>query len=230
MRRATLSVKSLDDKYADDDSTWRRRVLAVHNAAAGDFPTLREYNDYLENVEDVIYCIVNKGEEMGEHVKKIKEMEQSDAALITIRQSQRAEEDRAVVDLLAAERTETDRRRLERMGEEEDVKKVKKRMKQERLELKLGDRDQMSREMAEAKEAGIAESVRAAQAAKGAATAGGDTLTVFDPPSGLRSKAAVAAMGKDGIAARIKSAGGVAKGSMEEHDECWTEALASLFV
>ena len=230
VKQSTLSVKSLDDKYADDDATWRKRVLAVYNARTPDFDTLRDYNDYLEEVEDVVFSIVNRDPSAPEHIKKIKAMEQSDGEAITARQAMRAEEDRQVVDALAAERTAGDRRRLERAGEEEDISKIKKRMKQEKLELQLGDRDQLSLEMKEAAKVGVVEAVRNNLATVTPNDDGNLKLIVFEPAGGLRSRGVVNAMGKDAVIARIKSAGSLVKNSAEDHEECLKEALSSMFI
>ena len=50
VKRVTLSTRSLDDVQAEKDTSWRRRVLKVYNKAESDFPTLIDYNNYLEEV------------------------------------------------------------------------------------------------------------------------------------------------------------------------------------
>ena len=49
----TLSTRTLDDVQCEKDTSWRRRVMKVFNKIEKDFATLREYNDYLEEVEDI---------------------------------------------------------------------------------------------------------------------------------------------------------------------------------
>eukprot|EP01080_Neovahlkampfia_damariscottae_P004304 gene4304-7660_t len=42
----------------EQESAIRRRILREFNKTRQDFDTLREYNDYLEEVEDIIYNLV----------------------------------------------------------------------------------------------------------------------------------------------------------------------------
>ena len=53
VKRVTLSTRTLDDVQCEKDTSWRRRVLKVYNKAESDFPSLLEYNNYLEMVEDI---------------------------------------------------------------------------------------------------------------------------------------------------------------------------------
>lgn len=53
VRRVNLSTRTLDDVQCEKDTSWRRRVMKVFNKVEKDFATLREYNDYLEEVEDI---------------------------------------------------------------------------------------------------------------------------------------------------------------------------------
>lgn len=40
----------------EKDTSWRRRVTKVFNKVESDFDTLIEYNNYLEEVEDISKC------------------------------------------------------------------------------------------------------------------------------------------------------------------------------
>lgn len=53
VKKVTLSTRTLDDVQCEKDTSWRRRVMKVFNKIEKDFATLREYNDYLEEVEDI---------------------------------------------------------------------------------------------------------------------------------------------------------------------------------
>jgi hypothetical protein len=58
----------------------------------------------------------------------------------------------------------------------------------------------------------------------------GAQIFVFEPPGGLRSREVVGGMGRDAVRMRAKSAGRTAKGSVEDHEECWREAVESVFL
>jgi len=53
VKRVNLSTRTLDDVQCEKDTSWRRRVMKVFNKVEKDFVSLREYNDYLEEVEDI---------------------------------------------------------------------------------------------------------------------------------------------------------------------------------
>ncbi len=53
VKRVTLSTRTLDDVMVEKDTSWRRRVTKVFNKVESDFNTLLEYNNYLEEVEDI---------------------------------------------------------------------------------------------------------------------------------------------------------------------------------
>jgi hypothetical protein len=53
VKRVTLSTRTLDDVMVEKDTSWRRRVTKVFNKVEKDFATLLEYNNYLEEVEDI---------------------------------------------------------------------------------------------------------------------------------------------------------------------------------
>ena len=98
MKRSTLSTRTLDDVQCEKDTSWRRRINKVYNKVESDFANLLEYNNYLEEVEDLIYCIVN-GEPNSEECKaNVKKHEEANKNEIAIRQSQRADEERLIQD------------------------------------------------------------------------------------------------------------------------------------
>lgn len=59
----------------------RRRVLRDFNKKEEDFPSLREYNDYLEEVETIIFNLVNNIDQL-ETNKKIEKFKKENRELI----------------------------------------------------------------------------------------------------------------------------------------------------
>jgi CDK-activating kinase assembly factor MAT1 len=94
----TLSSRTLDDVLCEKDTGWRRRILKVFNKVQADFDSLLEFNNYLEQVEDMIFAIVNEEPHAEEIKAKIKKYEEENKKQIVIRQSQRADEDRSIAD------------------------------------------------------------------------------------------------------------------------------------
>ena len=147
VKKVTLSTRTLDDVLCEKDTSWRRRVLKVFNKTQRDFTSLLEYNNYLEEVEDIIYSIVNEEPNAEECKGKIKSYEENHRTEIVIRQSQRADEERAIQDQIAAEQREAERRKRDLQEEERAIALTKRKFKQESAEVLLGERDEVSAEL-----------------------------------------------------------------------------------
>jgi len=112
VKRVTLSTRSLDDIQCEKDTNWRRRVRKVYNKVENDFPnSLEAYNNYLEEVEDIIWAIVNEEPNAEDMKNKVKRYELEHKSEIATRQSQRADEDRSIADRIAAEQRDAERRK-----------------------------------------------------------------------------------------------------------------------
>ncbi|KAG4169456.1 hypothetical protein ERO13_A12G083500v2 [Gossypium hirsutum] len=69
----------------------RRRISNIFNKREEDFPSLREYNDYLEEVEDMIFKLI-EGIDVQAIEEKITKYQQENAEQIMINQARKAEE------------------------------------------------------------------------------------------------------------------------------------------
>ena len=66
-------LQLFEDANVDKEVDIRRRILKDFNKQEEDFETLREYNDYLEMVEDIIFNLTNNlGKQQKRMFKKIK--------------------------------------------------------------------------------------------------------------------------------------------------------------
>lgn len=69
VKRTTLTERTLDSVQCEKDTNWRRRLLKVYNKTQDDFHSLKEYNDYLEQVEGMdilsIECVWNLHEKLN---------------------------------------------------------------------------------------------------------------------------------------------------------------------
>ncbi|EEF34002.1 uncharacterized protein LOC8265933 [Ricinus communis] len=74
----------------------RRRISNIFNKREDDFPSLKEYNDYLEEVEDMIFNLV-AGVDVAAIEEKIAEYQKENAEQIMINQARKAEELAAAV-------------------------------------------------------------------------------------------------------------------------------------
>ena len=114
--------------------------MKVFNKVQSDFENLADYNNYLEEKEDIIYSIVNEEPDAEESKNKIRAYEEANKAQIVIRQSQRADEERSIQDRIATEQRDLERRKRELIEEEKQIALNKRKYKQEATEVALGVR------------------------------------------------------------------------------------------
>ncbi|KAI8873425.1 CDK-activating kinase assembly factor [Ramicandelaber brevisporus] len=81
LRKALFVLQTFEDIGVEREVQVRRRVLKVFNARQTDFATAREYDDYLEEVEDIIFNLVN-GVDVVETEERIKKYELQHQAAI----------------------------------------------------------------------------------------------------------------------------------------------------
>ncbi|KAL7538195.1 hypothetical protein ACHAXR_008356 [Thalassiosira sp. AJA248-18] len=224
VKRVTLSTRTLDDVQCEKDTSWRRRILKIYNKSENDFTTLLEYNNYLEEVEDIIYSIVNEEPNAEEAKAKVKAYEEANRSQIVIRQSQRADEERCIADRISLEQRETERRKREFQEIEKAVTVAKQKFKQETTEVMLGERDQVSAEVAAAQMLGYRNELIRQQKGRGQVTGAGPR--VREPEGGL---------GKDKIKdremyrKRQAAGGGVTSENIAVQERDWQLTVATLF-
>jgi hypothetical protein len=224
VKRVTLTQRTLDAVQCEKDTSWRRRLLAVYNKTPSDFSTLKEYNDYLEEVEDMIYSIVNEEPNAEECKAKIKEYELAHRAEIVIRQSHRADEERSIQDQIAAEQLAAQRNRIQLEEERQHILYTKRKFKQESTEVLLGERAEVSAELLVAQMQGYKNEIKR--------RGPNNNVPIFvspkvrEPPTGLKNESN---LGPESYLKRQAAGGGVPVGSIVNQERNWNETFHSLF-
>ena len=59
LRKSEYREKQFDDLYIERDVNIRKEIIKDYNKREEDFGTQEEYNDYLEQVEELVYNRVN---------------------------------------------------------------------------------------------------------------------------------------------------------------------------
>jgi CDK-activating kinase assembly factor MAT1 len=229
VKRVTLTQRTLDAVQCEKDTSWRRRLLAVYNKTPQDFSTLKEYNDYLEEVEDMIYSIVNEEPNAEECKSRIKEYELAHRAEIVIRQSQRADEERSIQDQIAAEQYAAQQNRVQLQEERKHMLLTKQKLKQESTEVLLGERAEVSAELIVAQMQGYKNELkRRGNTSSGAAAF--VSPKVREPPTGLISAHKESSqLAPDIYRKRQAAGGGIPVGSIASQERNWNETFSSLF-
>lgn len=219
-----LSLRTLDDVQCEKDTSWRRRVLKVFNKIQSDFGSLAEFNDYLEEKEDIIFSIVNEEANAEDAKSKIRAYEEANKAEIVIRQSQRADEERSIQDRIAAEQRDSERRKRERVEEEKAIALSKRKFKQESQQVLLGEREEVSAELVAAAMQGYRNELK--RQSRGTTTTAFVSPKVREPAEGLQKEKR---MDREFYRKRTAAGGGMPGGSMTSHEKNWNETESSLF-
>ncbi|GLT80472.1 hypothetical protein SLA2020_519100 [Shorea laevis] len=69
----------------------RKRIASIFNKREEDFPCLRDYNDYLEEVEDMIFKLID-GIDVQAIEEKIKNYQEENAVQIMMNQAKKAQD------------------------------------------------------------------------------------------------------------------------------------------
>jgi CDK-activating kinase assembly factor MAT1 len=225
VKRVTLTKVSLDAVQCEKDTSWRKRFLAVHNKTRDDFDTLLEYNNYLEEIEDMIYSIVNEEPNAEECKAKLKEYETAHRAEIVVRQSQRADKERSIQDQITNESQTMQRNRAAIQDEQKAMALAKRKLKQEWTEVKLGEREEVSAELRAAQMQGYRNELK--RQTRGAAAATAFVSPRVRAPAGGLLPAKLP--DRELYRKRQAAGGGIPTGSIASQERNWNETVSSLF-
>lgn len=107
----------------------RKRLLRDFNKKEEDFATLREYNDYLEEIESLIYNLANNID-IIETNKRIEQYKKANKEQILKNKSKLGREEYELEELLELEKQQEEERKLELIKQEAELKKKKIREKE----------------------------------------------------------------------------------------------------
>ena len=103
LRRGNFKLQLFEDATIDKEVEIRRRILRDFCKTQEDFSTLREYNDYLEEVEDIIFNLANNID-VEETKRKIQDYKEYNKDYIKKNQNKISAERIELEDILNEER------------------------------------------------------------------------------------------------------------------------------
>ncbi|KAJ7090236.1 CDK-activating kinase assembly factor [Mycena belliarum] len=133
LRKLAFTPQTFEDLGVEKEIAIRRRIAKEFNKRVEDFTTLREFNDYLEDVEDITFNLINDVDPVGTETR-IAAYREANAAL-TLLNTQR--EEAYILSLRQAEdmqRKEKEARAEELRREEEEEREEKESGKREIIE------------------------------------------------------------------------------------------------
>nr|CAG4652100.1 EOG090X0BPM [Triops cancriformis] len=144
LRRTNFRVQLFEDPFIDKEVDIRKRVLKDFNKRQEDFASLNEYNDYLEEVETIIFNLVNNIDVVGTN-KRIEQYKKENKDVIQRNRSKQSQDDMELEELLELEKLEG-KERLQYYANQENEERKKKLKAKEALidELMFSDVDAKS--------------------------------------------------------------------------------------
>ncbi|XP_064921899.1 CDK-activating kinase assembly factor MAT1 isoform X2 [Columba livia] len=76
LRKSNFRVQLFEDPAVDKEVEIRKKVLKIYNKREDDFPSLTEYNDFLEEIEEIVFNLTNNVD--LENTKRKMELYQKD--------------------------------------------------------------------------------------------------------------------------------------------------------
>lgn len=102
LRRVNFRFQLFENSFVEKEVDIRRRLLKDYNKKEEDFETLREYNDYLEQVETIIFNLANDID-VDEMKKKVDQYKKENQESINKNRGKKSRELEEIEDLIEKE-------------------------------------------------------------------------------------------------------------------------------
>lgn len=129
LKRSNFRIQLFEDAVVEKEVDIRKRVLRDFNKKEDDFATLREYNDYLEEIETIIFNLCNNID-VVETNKRIEQYKKENKDIILKNKIKIGKEELQLEELLEEERHCDELRKREIVKEEQELKKKKLKEKE----------------------------------------------------------------------------------------------------
>lgn len=126
LRRGNFRLQIFEDASVEKEVDIRRKILKDYNKREEDFESLRAYNDYLEEVETIIFNLANEVD-VEATKRKVDQYRRENKSQIQKGKLKASKDEEYLDEVLEIERTEAEMRRgqlaqLEREAKKEKVK------------------------------------------------------------------------------------------------------------
>jgi len=95
LKKNSFVIQSQDDSSLSKENAIRKRILRIYNKHQEEFPSLQDFNDYLEYVEDIIFNLVN-AQDVDATNAQVTRYEKANQNVIVLNQSKLVEEERLI--------------------------------------------------------------------------------------------------------------------------------------
>ncbi|XP_064403367.1 CDK-activating kinase assembly factor MAT1-like isoform X1 [Halichondria panicea] len=128
LRKNQFRLQQFDDSYIEKEVDIRKKILKDYNKTERDFPSLREYNDYLEEVETIIYNLAN-GVDVDQTRAKMDAYKKDNQTLIMKNRDRQLRVEKVLMNQIHQEVAERDYKNKEALEIEKRITIQKKREK-----------------------------------------------------------------------------------------------------
>lgn len=118
-----------EDSKVEKEVDIRKRVLKDYNKKEEDFFGLKEYNDYLEEIETIVFNLTNNIDIIGTN-KRIEQYKKDNKEMILKNKTRAGREEIELEEILDMEKQEEEQRRAEIIRLEKEAKRRKLRDKE----------------------------------------------------------------------------------------------------
>lgn len=146
VKKSSLSDKTLDEIEVADDLKVRKRINEIYNKSEHDFETSREYHDYQELKEDIIYELVHGVDKVAVEAR-VKAYKKENAESIRTRLAEANENDRKMDEKIKLQKQENKTAIKEVQELDALSKKVDKELKRQELQIRMGERTELSADL-----------------------------------------------------------------------------------
>ncbi|XP_063146522.1 CDK-activating kinase assembly factor MAT1 [Candoia aspera] len=133
LRKSNFRVQLFEDPAVDKEVEIRKKVLKIYNKREDDFPNLAEYNDFLEEVEEIVFNLTNNVDVESTR-KKMEIYQKENKEVIHKNKIKLSREQEELEEALEVERQESEQRRILIQKEEQMQQMLKRKNKQELLD------------------------------------------------------------------------------------------------
>ncbi|KAM5129896.1 CDK-activating kinase assembly factor MAT1 [Mantella aurantiaca] len=133
LRKSNFRVQLFEDPTIDKEVEIRKKILKIYNKREEDFPSLRDYNDFLEEIEEIVFNLTNNMD-LDNTKKKIDSYQKLNKDTIVKNKIKLTREQEELEEALEVEKQDNEHRRLLLQKEEQLQQKMKRKNKQELLD------------------------------------------------------------------------------------------------
>ncbi|XP_064474549.1 CDK-activating kinase assembly factor MAT1-like [Ornithodoros turicata] len=129
LRRANFRLQVFEDAVVEKGVDIRKKILKDFNKREEDFESLRAYNDYLEEVETIIYNLTHDIDTEGTR-RKVEQYKRENKTQIAKSKSKLSHDEELLEELLEQEQQETELRRQQLQEQEREAQREKIKQKE----------------------------------------------------------------------------------------------------